>query len=96
MAKFRLEFSALSIAKLKQNKPPFRSTKAAFWKNKSACGFSQTAFCFFEDFCSNQESGELCFLKVKPWFADCGYGTKKKTIGRIVLPIVFICVALCD
>lgn len=62
----------------KQNKPPFRSTKAAFWKNKSAFGFSQTAFCFFADFCSNRASRELCFLKVKPWFADCGYGTKKK------------------
>lgn len=38
MAKFRLEFSALSIAKLKQNKTPFRSTKAAFWKNETAFG----------------------------------------------------------
>ncbi|MDY5799917.1 MAG: hypothetical protein SPK15_04985 [Candidatus Onthomorpha sp.] len=38
MAKFRLEFSALSIAKLKQNKPPFRSTKAAFCKNETAFG----------------------------------------------------------
>ena len=47
----------------KQNKPPFRSTKAAFCKNEKAFGFSQTAFCFFADFCSNRESGELWFLK---------------------------------
>ena len=80
----------------KQNKPPFYKNISAFWKNETAFGFSQTPFCFFEDFCSNRASGELWFLKVKPWFADCGYGTKKKTIGRIVLPIVFLCIAMCD
>ncbi|MCI7561978.1 MAG: hypothetical protein MSS99_01165, partial [Bacteroidales bacterium] len=46
MAKFRLEFSALSIAKLKQNKTPFRSTKAAFWKNETAFGECPNAVLF--------------------------------------------------
>lgn len=47
----------------KQNKTNrrFGSIKAAFWKNKSAFGFSQTPFCFFEDFCSNRASRELWF-----------------------------------
>ena len=67
----------------------FGSTKAAFWKNKTAFGFSQTPFCFFEDFCSNRASGELWFLKVKPWFADCGYGTKKKQSAGLSCRLFF-------
>ena len=81
----------------KQNKTPFRSTKAAFWKNETAFGFSQTAFCCFEDFCSNRASRELCFFESKTMVCRLWLWHKeKKTIDRIVLPIVFLCVALCD
>ena len=51
MTKFRLDFSVLSIAKSKQNQTPFCSDKSAFWKNKTAFGFTQTPF-YFEGYSS--------------------------------------------
>ena len=70
-----------SISRSKNtNKTNRRFTKIyrRFGKMKRRLESVQTPFCFFADFCSNRASRELWFLKVKPWFADCGYGTKKK------------------
>lgn len=90
-----LNFQPCRLQNSNKTNRRFVRPKRRFGKIKRRLESVQTPFCFFEDFCSNRASGELCFLKVKPWFADCGYGTKKKTIGRIVLPIVFFFVLRC-
>ncbi|MDD7540345.1 MAG: hypothetical protein PUK03_07270 [Bacteroidales bacterium] len=81
----------------KQNKPPFRSTKAAFWKNETAFGECPNAVLIFCGFLFYSGEWGVVFFESKGLVCRLWLWHKeKKTIGRIVLPIVFLCVALCD
>lgn len=84
-----LNFQPCRLQNSNKTKRHFVRPKRRFAKMKRRLVFLKRRFAFFEDFCSNRASRELCFLKVKPWFADCGYGTKKKQSAGLSCRLFF-------
>ena len=81
----------------KQNKPPFCLNISAFCKNETAFGECPNAvLLFLRIFVLIGRVGSCGFESKNHGLQIVATAQRKKTIGRIVLPIVFLCVALCD